>query len=1030
MKRIPKILTALLLSLLLCFYVPLPAFAAESSNAEMVVKVVGTGKGAGAGYWVEYTINGIPYRSDLTSEYINQMAFKHMDDQNKEKTIEAFGWILNERRNQFGYDFSGEMADWYNEKTGWKEASKILNERLAENNFPEYRKRFSDRDAYFKQYFEPKGCDDFENYPELSRLYDQEKICFDDAYQAYLSMVAAKRLQTNAAVKSISGDLIQLITDRALVPNITPAGTGGVTTSIATTVSDYVFSITGAIDKLQDMVIGKRVRAADATAVIEQMGVIIEIDRNMIQTCLAEAHKLQNQIQDRYQSVVDAATAKYATLDEKLTAQEQYVDKAAPFTSEPDPTVTARNKSFDEQYEKIKSSPENYKDTEAWTKALVECGAAKQKYNQEQYEKAITDLSAWANRWLGTTNGTYTEDSVLGQYVTNYPKYPQAKENLGFFDIYGERAQIESAEADVKAYSAQMKKYYETIRSVTKPARESAIEARRELNHIQEVLRAVVTVTKTDAQLALEKRTSTFAEIIIAYGDASRFNGAQEGVTYTGNASDLRSVGMLDAAVDEQIAYWTGDEPGSYLEEFTHRKEVALNIQDAMRTVVAEYQSIKAKYEAAWAEFNELDQQRKDLLDNAPGYIQELNNPDVSYEDSELYELFESDKRTGTAKDVSRIAKETDKLAKQEVRLAEQMSMTGREVLIYAETLNDFRKQGWVATASTILEAGCDEITGGVTKFDYNDDREELDTLNVRTTYDIDWSDNNNRAVRVDIVRDLRDDFNGRYYAHEEWMEIFGEMIDNKKGFSTKASGGKGGYLDLKQQAESLDRKHWSRSLQVVSYKTMNQGEPDPYKDLVEPLIREIDSARSKNNAPTPIGSQWTSFEISNMKTRVDCTGKPIKQKPVIKVNGKKLVKNTDYTLRYKKNVNVGVAMMIVKGKGAYTGQRSFNFVIDKGSNPMKISGKTVTLQHSKLQSKNQTVIASKAFNVEKANDKATYEKLDGDSKLVINKKSGQVTVKAGLGVGTYELKVRVRVPESKNFYSLTKDVTVKVKVE
>ena len=150
MKRIPKILTALLLSLLLCFYVPLPAFAAESSNAEMVVKVVGTGKGAGAGYWVEYTINGIPYRSDLTSEYINQMAFKHMDDQNKEKTIEAFGWILNERRNQFGYDFSGEMADWYNEKTGWKEASKILNERLAENNFPEYRKR------------DQRRCDDLE----------------------------------------------------------------------------------------------------------------------------------------------------------------------------------------------------------------------------------------------------------------------------------------------------------------------------------------------------------------------------------------------------------------------------------------------------------------------------------------------------------------------------------------------------------------------------------------------------------------------------------------------------------------------------------------------------------------------------------------------------------------------------------------------------------------------------------------------------------------------------------------------------
>ena len=1039
MKRTSKLLTVCLLSFALCLCVVHPAFAAKSPATDMVVKVVNTSSEYRNGYWVEYTINGIPYRSDLASEYINQTAFNHMDDDNKVKTIEAFGWMLNERRSQFGSTFSGEMADWYNEKKGWKEASEILNERLAQNNFPEYHERFSNRAAYFENNFEPKDCPDFKNYPELSRLYAQEKVCFEDAYQAYLSMVAAKRLQTNAAVKSISGDLIQLITDRALVPNITPAGTGGIATSISTTVSDYVSSITGATDSLQDMVIGKRVRAADATAVIEQMAVIIEIDKNIIQTCLAEAHKLQNQIENSYQSVVDASVAEYATLDERLDAQEEYVSKAAPFTSEPSATVVARNKAYDEQYEKIRNSRGNYPSDEAWTNALIECGAAKQTYNQNQYEGALVDLSAWCSQWLGSEDGTYTQGSVLGQYVTNYPKRPQAKEDLGTLDMYGTKAQIESVEADVRAYSAQMKTYYEEIGKVSQAARENAIVARRELNRIQGVFRAVVTVKKTDAQLTFEKRafnpsSSTrpvFEELIVAYGDGWTSNSAPDGLTYTGLASDLQSAGMLDAAVQDLIDYWTNEKrPGSYLEEFAYRKQNVLNMQDDMRAVVAAYAKLKQKYEAAWAEFKALDQQRKDLLDNSPSYIQELNNPDVSYEESELYRLFESDKRTGTATDVSRIAAETDELAKKEALLADQMSMTGRDVAMCAETLNDFRKHGWVETARYILELGCAEITGGVTKFNYNDDRDELDTLNIRSRHDVDWSDDANRSWRADSVRSLRDDFNGRYYAHEKWMETFATMVDNKQEFSTTASADEGGYLELKHEAENLDRTTWSYPLQVVKHTDLTPGEPDPYDDLLEPLIKEIDDARTSNSVPTSLSSSWTDFQISGMVTRKTCTGKPITQNPTITVNGKKLVNNADYKLRYKNNVNVGVATMTVTGMGSYADERTFNFVIDKGSNPMKVSGKTVTVKYSKLKRKNQTVKAAKAFAVTKVDGKTSYTKLSGDKRVIINKKSGLITVKKGMKKDLYKLKVRVSIPESANFYAFAQDVVVKVRVK
>ena len=69
-----------------------------------------------------------------------------------------------------------------------------------------------------------------------------------------------------------------------------------------------------------------------------------------------------------------------------------------------------------------------------------------------------------------------------------------------------------------------------------------------------------------------------------------------------------------------------------------------------------------------------------------------------------------------------------------------------------------------------------------------------------------------NRSLRADSVRDLRDDFNGRYYAHEKWTETFITMVDNKQEFSTTASAGEGGYLELKHEAKtSIERRGATR---------------------------------------------------------------------------------------------------------------------------------------------------------------------------------------------------------------------------
>ena len=58
-------------------------------------------------------------------------------------------------------------------------------------------------------------------------------------------------------------------------------------------------------------------------------------------------------------------------------------------------------------------------------------------------------------------------------------------------------------------------------------------------------------------------------------------------------------------------------------------------------------------------------------------------------------------------------------------------------------------------------------------------------------------------------------------------------------------------------------------------------------------------------------------------------TGENVGQ-PRVKINykGKKLIKNLDYSLKYKNNVDIGTATCIIKGKGIYSGTKTINFEI------------------------------------------------------------------------------------------------------
>ena len=81
-------------------------------------------------------------------------------------------------------------------------------------------------------------------------------------------------------------------------------------------------------------------------------------------------------------------------------------------------------------------------------------------------------------------------------------------------------------------------------------------------------------------------------------------------------------------------------------------------------------------------------------------------------------------------------------------------------------------------------------------------------------------------------------------------------------------------------------------------------------------------------------------------------TGKAIKPSPVLRHNGKRLKKGSDYTLSYENNVRIGTATITVTGKGFFTGTTWLSFnIVPRGARFTKGTGlkKAVRLEWKKV---------------------------------------------------------------------------------
>lgn len=102
-----------------------------------------------------------------------------------------------------------------------------------------------------------------------------------------------------------------------------------------------------------------------------------------------------------------------------------------------------------------------------------------------------------------------------------------------------------------------------------------------------------------------------------------------------------------------------------------------------------------------------------------------------------------------------------------------------------------------------------------------------------------------------------------------------------------------------------------------------------------------------------------------------------------------------------------------------------------KDANTLSVAGKTAKVKKSKVRKKNQNLAVSKVIRIRnRGQGTLSYRKLSGNKKIVINARTGKVTVKKKIKKGTYKVTVLVRASGDDYHVGTQKKVTFKIKVK
>ena len=184
------------------------------------------------------------------------------------------------------------------------------------------------------------------------------------------------------------------------------------------------------------------------------------------------------------------------------------------------------------------------------------------------------------------------------------------------------------------------------------------------------------------------------------------------------------------------------------------------------------------------------------------------------------------------------------------------------------------------------------------------------------------------------------------------------------------------------------------------------------------------------DGGPTEIDLSAATVTVSN----ATYTGKALSPAVKVVLDGKTLVKGTDYKVSYTNNVKAGkgtATVSAISGSG-FCGSKSATFTIAKAAQKLTVTAKTKTLKAKTLKKKALVVKPAALVSVKGSFGTVTYtmKAADAKSKKVLTIKSGKVTVKKKTKKGTYKVKVTVKAAGDANHKvaTVTKTAIIKVK--
>ncbi len=187
-----------------------------------------------------------------------------------------------------------------------------------------------------------------------------------------------------------------------------------------------------------------------------------------------------------------------------------------------------------------------------------------------------------------------------------------------------------------------------------------------------------------------------------------------------------------------------------------------------------------------------------------------------------------------------------------------------------------------------------------------------------------------------------------------------------------------------------------------------------------------IDSGRIKvttEREPDSAVSDGRKVSVSDCTLRLSSTaytynGREKTPFVTVRNDGRLLLKDVDYTVRYQNNVNAGTASVIITGKGDYTGSAVRTFVIRKAAQNFRLTKSSCSC------TKNSLRYSGKSFRIQTVNAKGTVSARSGSRYIQVSGRT--VTVRKGTPRGIY--RVTVTAAGNTNYSSASRTMRITVR--